>query len=422
MPEPGAAPERRDGIGHHTGSVFWLGLAEAAVRGANVVLQFLLARELGKELYGTFAYAYSLALLVVAAAGIGLLEAFVRRAASSGQGVARELSEFFPLRAASAVLTAGILAALALAHRNDSSVLFAVGLFVLFRALTAFLASSFRAAEVVRKEFTLRCGEAALLLIVVLGAIRFRQGLVSISVLLAGASGVFLVLTVVVFGRVFPELRWRWPRSWAAAALRAAPLGLPAVIGSFLLRTDVILIQKFARNAARTAEYAAGVNVVLGVGLVPATIAAALFPALSRRSKNVGRRLALIGTAGFLLLGGALALGLSWQAERIVRLAYGSAFGSAAGVLVSLSPFILFLSPTIFAASILASRNETFALAALAVLPLVLKIVVDIRLLPGSFSDVARSSTILQALTFIAAVVAMTLSVKSSDNFQSTDK
>ncbi len=397
-----------DRFRHHTSSVLWLGLAEAAVRGGNVVLQFVLARALGRGAYGTFAYAYSLALLVVAAGGIGLLEAFVRRAAAADGTVAGELSTFFPLRAASAAATLVLLAVLALAHRAGFPVVLAIGIFVLFRALTAFLASSFRAVEVIWKEFALRCGEAAVLLIVVFGAIRLRPGLASISVVLAGASGTFLLLTVAAFRKVFPDLAWMWPRSWASTVLRAAPLGLPALIGALLLRTDVILIQRVGRSAAATADYAAAVNIVLGAGLLPATIAAALFPALSRRSRNLGRNVILSGIAGFVLLGGMLALVLAGGAKTLVRLAYGPEFASAAAVVSALSPFLLFLSPTIFAATLLASRNSVVPLAGLAIVPLALKIVVDLRLLPGGLSSVAASSTILQAATFaVASLIVM---------------
>src|SRR5258708_36461242 len=68
-----------DSIRHHTSSDMWLGFAEAVVRGGNVVLQFLVARALGREQYGIFAYALSLAMVVVPAGGIGVLDAFVSK-------------------------------------------------------------------------------------------------------------------------------------------------------------------------------------------------------------------------------------------------------------------------------------------------------------------------------------------------------
>ncbi len=276
--------DRGAGLRRHASSVFWLGLAEAAVRGGNVVLQFLLARALGRQQYGVFAYAFSLAMIVVPAGGIGLLEAFVRKGASERRGIVPALSEFFPLRAASAAATLGLLVAIAAAQRTDSAAVLVVGIFALFRALTAFLAAAFRAAEVIWKEFALRTGEAAGLLAVVFASMRFRPDLVSLSATLAGAAAVFFVLTLAVFRRMFPGFRWKWPGAWLSSTVRAAPLGLPAFAGVLLLRTDVVLIRRLTGDAAATADYAAAATLVLGVGLVPVTIAAALFPALSRRS------------------------------------------------------------------------------------------------------------------------------------------
>ncbi|MGH9442358.1 MAG: oligosaccharide flippase family protein [Thermoanaerobaculia bacterium] len=401
------------GLFRHAASIFWLGLAEAAVRGGNVVLQFLLARALGRGQYGVFAYAFSLAMILVPAGGIGLLEALVRRGAHE-EGVAAALSEFFPLRVGSALATLAVLAVVSRTHPADASVVLVVGLFALFRALTAFLAASFRAAEVIWKEFAVRCGEAAALLTVAFASIRFRPGLVPVSSILAGAAGLFFFLTLGAFRRFFPGLTWRWPRAWAAALVRAAPLGLPALMGILLLRTDVVLIRQLTGDASATADYAAAVNLVLGLGLVPVTISAALFPALSRKRRVSGRVLAA-GATGFLALGGALAFLLSTLAPRIVRLAYGSEFDSAAKIVATLSPFLVFLAPTVFAATVLASRNAAGSLALLALVPLGLKVGVDFALLPAGLARVPLSSTVLQAAALAGSFVLLTLSQRRAD-------
>jgi O-antigen/teichoic acid export membrane protein len=405
---------KKGGLRRHASSVFWLGLAEASVRAANVILQFLLARALGRAQYGIFAYAYSLAMIVVPAGGIGLLEAFVRKGASRQEGVIPALSEFFPLRAASAAATFALIAAASLAQRPDASIVLAVGLFALFRSLTAFLAAAFRAAEVIWKEFALRCGEAAALLAVVFASMRFRPGLVSVSVTLAGAAALFFLLTLGVLRRVFPGLRWTWPRSWISAAARAAPLGLPALTGILLLRTDVVMIRRLTGDATATADYAAAVNLVLGAGLVPVTISAALFPALSRRRVAGGRELGA-SIFGFVLLGGALALLVATQAERIVRLAYGAEFESAARIVVSLAPFLVFLAPTVFAATVLASRNAAGLLVVLALVPLGLKIAADLMLLPERLNRVPASSAAVQAVMLGGAAIFLILRHRRSE-------
>ena len=406
--------DRGAGLRRHASSVFWLGLAEAAVRGGNVVLQFLLARALGRQQYGVFAYAFSLAMIVVPAGGIGLLEAFVRKGASERRGIVPALSEFFPLRAVSAAATLGLLVAIAVAQRTDSAAVFVVGLFALFRALTAFLAAAFRAAEVIWKEFALRTGEAAGLLAVVFASMRFRPNLVSLSATLAGAAAVFFVLTLAVFRRMFPGFRWKWPGAWLSSAVRAAPLGLPAFAGVLLLRTDVVLIRRLTGDAAATADYAAAATLVLGVGLVPVTIAAALFPALSRRSLT-GRREIAASLLGFLGLGAGLALLLRLGGQKMVRLAYGPEFDSAAGIVAALSPFLVFLAPTVFAAAILASRNAAGRLFALALVPLLLKVGADFLLLPGQLSRIPASSTAVQAIMCAGALIFLFLRHRRSD-------
>src|SRR5258708_38828096 len=105
-----------DSIRHHTSSDMWLGFAEAVVRGGNVVLQFLVARALGREQYGIFAYALSLAMVVVPAGGIGVPGGFVPKGDAARGGIVPAPSGRFPLRLAApaaplACLVPGSLAA-----------------------------------------------------------------------------------------------------------------------------------------------------------------------------------------------------------------------------------------------------------------------------------------------------------------------
>jgi len=350
-------------------SVFWLGLAESAARLGNVLLQVLLVRALAPDRYGVFAYAYSLFLVVISLTGLGIPEAFIREGAIRSERIGEVLSEHFSLRAISAAAAAAIVLAVSAGAGRDAPVILAVGAYLLFRSLTSFLATMFRAREVIWKEFALRSAETAVIVGVGAAALALRWSLVRVVWSLAVAGAACLAAAIVGFRALLPQFSWTLPRAAVRRIAAAAPYGLPAVAGGWLLRIDVVLFQRLGRDPVRTAYFASAVNVVLGAALVPVVAAAAVYPTLSRRGTGRGAGVGRL-FAGFAAAGAVMAAGLALGASRIVRIAYGPAYAPAAPWLAASAPFLAFLSPAIFAATVLAARGRASVLSAMLLAPL----------------------------------------------------
>jgi O-antigen/teichoic acid export membrane protein len=390
-----------------------MGMAEAAARTGNLFLQVLLVRALAPARYGVFAYAYSLFLVVIALTSLGITEAFVREGAIERERIGPVLSGFFSLRALSGLLAAAIIAGVAAASGSDGPVILAVGLFLLLRSMTAFLATVFRAREVIRKEFLLRLAEVTVLVAVAAAAMALRWSLSAVVWALAAAGAVCLAAAVVLFRSRMPGFAWSIPPGAVRRIAAAAPYGLPAVAGGWLLRVDVASFQLLGRDPERTAYFAAAVTLVLGAGLVPAIASAALYPSLAREGRGAdaltGRVLLLFGVAG-----AGLAGVLRAAPVLLVRWAYGVRYLPTATWVSALAPFLLFLSPGIFAATILAARGRTALLCAILLAPLAAQTVANGFLIPRHAAAVVPVSIGFEAIAAVTAIVLSRLSPSRS--------
>ena len=395
--------------GPHAGPVFWMGMAEAAARIGNFLLQILLVRALAPVRYGVFAYAYSLFFLVIALTSLGVTEAFIREGSIGRERIGAVLSGFFSLRVLSAVVAAVIIAGVAAVSGADGPVIFAVGLFLLFRSVTAFLATVFRAREVIRKEFLLRLAETGAIVGVGAVALAMRWTLSTVVWTLAAAAGACMAAAIVAFRFRMPGFSWSLPAGAWRRMMGAAPYGLPAVAGGWLLRIDVAAFQKLGHDPERTAYFAAAVNLVLAAGLVPAIASAALYPALARGERGTGvplaRALMLFSGAGIVL-----AALFRFEPDLLVRSAYGARYLPAAAWLAALAPFLLFLSPGIFASSVLAARGEAAAVCGVLLVPLAGNAASSLALFPSHPDAVVPVTIAWQGLAASAAMIFVYLS------------
>jgi len=362
----------------------WMGGSEVAVRAANFAIQLILIRCLRPALFGDYIYAFSLFAIIVPLLSLGLLEAFVREGAAAGPRMPEVLSEFFSLRLATALASAAVVAAVAAFQGRLAGVFFGVGIFVLLRSLIQFLGSAFRAAENMSREFALRLGDGALLVATTAGVCVVGAGLPGFVAGLVAAAAVYLAGTIAVFRRRHPGFRWRWHSGAIRRLARSLPLGIPALVGILVLRTDVVMVRRMTGDAAATGLLGAVVNLLLAGALIPGFVCSAIFPALSRRREELAGRTALVARAvAIFAAGGAALAAVLWIGAPLwIRIVCGHDYASASQTLRRLSPVLVVLSPAVFLATVLAAVNDLRALLALAIFPFVVVVAGNIWAIP----------------------------------------
>ena len=324
----------------------------AASRAFQILLFILIARFQGAQVFGRFIYLYTLGLLAVTLADLGVNAVSARRAAAGGEslgriagaGLAFKLFSCAPLMMLMWYVLGGrgaahpdlaLLAVLLLGHwcRN---------LFEFFCALLASLRNS--SLEAVLK-FIIQAGLLAFGAWVLLrgGTLREIAWVLAAVYAFGGLLGWGIVRfhldrVVVAFGESFAKMV-----SPESAALAATTMALAS-----MLKIDAVLLPVLGRSAQEVGWYAASERIVAAAGILPCILMMAGFPAFSelpRRRAEEFYPLWRAWAGRLAIAGGITALALIFLKSRLVSLLYGPSFLPAGFSLSVLSLGLLFAFP-----------------------------------------------------------------------------
>jgi len=293
-------------------------------------------RTLGSEVFGRFAFASSLAVVLAFATDLGLTTWTTRALARNPETSGPVLGTGLRLRlgASLPVMLAFGGVALAVDNRALAVAVLALGVAALARGLCDHARAVFRAHERLGDEGKLN---AAIALLGMGGGI---------AGLLAGAGGmaalVLGILAGTLAGAVYGFLLlgrnygpWAGPADWTLARrmLReAAPFYLAGACTMIYARADVLLLRPLSSDAEVGAYRAAG-QIVEVVRQLPVLLMTATFPQLAR-AFTTDSKAGLVRVertlAGLLLAGGLLAAAaLAGAADPVVSLLFGPDFARA---------------------------------------------------------------------------------------------
>jgi O-antigen/teichoic acid export membrane protein len=387
------------------GNVFWLGLAEGVPRFANFGIQLLLIRSFAPAVYGEFGYAYALFALFVPAMNLGLPELLVREGARHRGEITRIISRYASLKLFAAATFVLIIAGIAATERAVAGVLFWVGIYLLLRSITQFLAATFRALERMSGEFIVRMAEAIFVFLVCLALSTARLPLTRFVAWLAAAAAVAVAVVFVRFRQIFPGFAWRFDARDAAGILRQAiPFGLAAFLVQMYLRIDVVMLRQLLHDAVQVGYYASAVSFLLGVAIGPTIVVWALFPVLSRRYRDLPRRRAGVyaGAALFAVLGGVLAVTLAILVRPFVLYVFGARYLPAAPIATALAPALIFLSANLYLGIVVAALNGQRDLVWITASSAALKLTANFWVIPVAGAlGAARVTVLVEAVATV---------------------
>ena len=390
-----------------------VGLGQLVGAGLNLLAVVVVARYLGAESYGHYAYILAVAGLLQLLASAGLDQVVTREIAVHPAGAPRVVG------AATSVLwvvSAICMAAIAvIAHASEAPPevrhsLYIAGAGVVAAMQAQALGNVFRALEqmdVTSVGFVLH--KVALVALAV-GAAALGLGLPGMCAAFALAFG---LLWAYYFAMVARHHFWPWPhadvRRWLDLAREAVPLGVAGILRKMTGRIDVLILGALAAPGA-VGHFAAAYKIVEGLALVPLTIGQILFPLLSRSARSATvlfETVFAVGVKCLLFLGVPAAIALALSADRVVRLAYGADFDAAGPTLavIGLSVLALFpsaLLPFVFAALRLQRRYIAATAVALAV-----NAAVDVVLVPRQGALGAAVGLLSGEAAFLAVGVAL---------------
>jgi O-antigen/teichoic acid export membrane protein len=319
--------------------------SELIGRAASFGLVILAARQLGEAGFGIYNYGLALGFVLAQLADMGLQIVISREVAVQGQGAQPLARMAFHLKAVLSLVVLGLLGVIALTQPPTvRPALLLLGLMQLSQTYLEFVAYIYRGQQRLWPEAWLLGG--AKVVTAVIGAIILWQG-GNVWQLAAGSLLTVVAVTVVGTAGLRQE---GWLRQLGAAPeggvlaywqllRQAAPLGIAIFLSIAYTRSAVLLLQVRLGETA-VAHFSAAARLVEPTQILPASLMAAVFPAISLAIAQNPRQAKRLGVQVSLLLGGCglLLAGCLWLvAGRLAPWLYGEAYTAAVPVLQLLS-------------------------------------------------------------------------------------
>lgn len=213
-----------------------------------------------------------------------------------------------------------------------------------------------------------------------------------------------------------PAIRRAWRAPWPLVArlLRSlAPFAAAFVLLTAYLKADILLLERW-RGGAEAGVYNAAFKFVDLAQALSLVVATALYPRLSRLAaargeRGEGRRWAAGRATELLLLGGVPAAAVLWLLrEPVVTLLYGEAYAPSVAVLARLAPALPFLALNALGTVVLAASGRMRAVAALYLGALLMKLALDLALIPaGGAAGAALAMLLAEATLGCGMLVAL---------------
>jgi O-antigen/teichoic acid export membrane protein len=315
--------------------------SELIGRAAMFGLVIVAARQLGEAGFGIYNYGLALGFVLAQLADLGLQIVIAREVAVQGQAARALARTAFQLKVIFSLVVVALLGAVALTQSPAlRPALLLLGVMQVGQTFLEFAAYIYRGQQRLWAEAWL------------LGGARVTTAVIGVIILWRGgtvgqlAAGSLLAVVVAAVVGTTSLRREGWLRElvtspdegWAAyqRLLReAAPLGIAIFLSIAYTRSAILLLQIRLGETA-VAHYSAAARLVEPTQILPASLMAAVFPAISlamarnpHQARRLGLRVSLLLGGCGLLLASAFWLAAGWLAPWL----YGDVYAPAVPVL-----------------------------------------------------------------------------------------
>ncbi|MGA7856551.1 MAG: flippase [Terracidiphilus sp.] len=331
---------QRKGIRDSLSNIGWLGGDRFLRMFGAVVVSTAVARYLGPSQFGLLNYGLAIYALFNIMSNLGLDLLVVREVALDETGEPQILGTAFVLKAAASVFTTVTAIAVTRLLEPHNSVLIIIVALMSFASISQaldvidylFQAQTRSRYAVVPRNIAFLAASVARLAAVFLHWDLLAFAWISALEVLFAEIG--LAISYLWFRR--PPVRWNWHLSRAKALLSESwPLLTSSVLIMIYMRSDQILLGKMASKAV-VGQYTAAIRLSEIWYTIPIIICASVMPRLLKsRESSPERYLARLQRLyeSMVLLSVIVAVCTQFAGPLVVRLLYGRAYASAAGIL-----------------------------------------------------------------------------------------
>lgn len=388
-------------------------LADAGSKVASVVFFVVMARELGDEQFGVFAFGFAFVTIASTLGNFGQDQILTREVARDhgllDRYFANTLAIKVVLAGVSLAATIGIAAAAGLdPETRDVTIL--LGLAVVLELLMSTCFASYQAFE--RLEY----------IPVALISQRFLTAAVGIAALLGGAgvvasAGIYLAGAVVGFvlaiwlllDRVARPRLAVEPREWWPLMRAAVPIGLAGVFAVILFRVDTAMLAAFESKSV-VGDYSAAYRLFEATLFVSWSVGAAVYPVFSRLTPSTEPTVGFVYERSLKLVTALtlpLAVGAAVLPAQVIGTLYGDQYDDATSALRLLAPAIGLYGLSYIGGYLLVSQNRQRVLTVVYGLVALENVLLNLVLIPTLSLEGAALGTSISQLLVAAAFVAI---------------
>ncbi|MFA5098655.1 MAG: oligosaccharide flippase family protein [Candidatus Paceibacterota bacterium] len=387
-------------------NVVWLSFSNFAGRLIRGLFIIFAARLLGAAEYGVFSYALGLAGFFTLFADIGINSILTKEISRDPKRASAYFSTSFWIKIVLLLFTTVLLIFIAPYFSKIESaktLLYFVALLTIFDNIREFINASFRAKE--KMEFEALVNVLMNVAIAVIGAIvlYLSQTAEAITISYVGSAGVGFLVAAFIARDEFKKIISAFDKNLIKPIMSLAlPLAAIGLLGVFMLNIDIVMIGWF-RSAQEIGYYSAGQKIIQLLYAVPAIIASALFPALSRAAGNKENQKATTimerGMASIYALAIPVVIGGIILAKPLINFLYGAEYLPGVLTFQILLVTILIIFPQTLLGNMVFAYNKQNKIAIFVALASIGNIIFNYLLIPRfGIAGAALTTVIVQVM------------------------
>jgi len=334
----------------------------------GLILAVCIGRYLGKELFGSYIFAFSFVLLFATFTDWGFPELTTRELARDKSKASKYLGNLILLKSCFAFLTFGLILLAINLIDSSSSVKLAVGIvavYMIAEYFGRFFDAVFNAFE--RMQFTAALTFLLKILILagVLTAIRSGWALKEILLVYAASGAIYVAVGLWLISTKFAHPKYELDLTFCRNILKTAfPFALLYFFSIISEKIDITILKMISGSSA-VGLYGAANRMIMAVVFIPVNLSVALYPAFSRFYQSARDALVKYYRKAFqflLVLAFPLAVGTVILAERFILLFWGPKYIEATVALQILicRTVLVFLIPLLRIMLLACDRQKFF--------------------------------------------------------------
>lgn len=383
-------------------NVFWLGLSQAGSRLIRAIIIIYAARALGKADYGVFSYLLGLAGFFTIFGDVGINQIITREMAKHPERRLAYFSTAFWMKIFLFSATAALIVFSAPYFSNvekANQLIYIVVLITIFDGLREFCFTAFRAKEKMEMEALVMTLTNTAITVFGFIALYFYLSSQSLAWSYAVATAAGAMAGVVILRSSFKAVSSEFDKNLIKPIIKDAwPILLTGTVGALAFNIDIVMLGWW-RDAEEIGLYSASQKIVFLLYSLPAILASAFFPALSRlighKEDNKIKQLMEKGAAASFVIAIPMAVGGIILADPIIELIYKQEYLSSAPIFQILIATLLIVFPSTLIANALIAYNQQKKLGLYTALGASVNIALNAVLIPGYGAAGAAIATLI---------------------------